>query len=250
MIALPTLVASAIVAIGGTTNADAGMITFDDLQHGEIVANQYLSSDGLVISAVNYARSFDLAIAFDTENPNTADPDLQGPPWLMGNLAPGTTLNEILVIAENDIDVDGNPGILDDPDDEGARPAGELVFDFDAPITSFGFDIVDIEWVGEEPGSVTFYNGAVPVGSVNFVDLITPASLFFDDSIEFGDMSANRIDPISAVTLAAVEFDRVVISLGGSGGIDNVTYTRVPSPGSLALLAVAALASRRGRRRM
>ena len=45
-------------------------------------------------------------LCFDSLLSNTADPDLEGPPWATGNLAPDTVLGNVLIIAENDVDSD------------------------------------------------------------------------------------------------------------------------------------------------
>ena len=50
-------------------------------------------------------------------------------------------LGNLLIIAENDIDGNGD-GFIDNPDDAGVRPAGALFFDFNSPLTSFGIDIL------------------------------------------------------------------------------------------------------------
>ena len=70
-----------------------------------------------------------------------------------------------------------------------------------------------------------------------------------DDTIEFGDHSANRVQPITANFLGVAEFDAAVLKLGGSGAVDNILFdsTRpIPEPaaGSLLGLGLVGLAAR------
>ena len=60
----------------------------------------------------------------------------------------------------------------------------------------------------------------------------------------FGDNSANHLDIVSGIS-----FDRVVVRLGGSGGIDNVTASAVPEPSAALLFRVGAVAVRTGIRK-
>jgi hypothetical protein len=225
--------------------ARASVVTFNSLSHGQIVTNQFAASHGLTISANNINRPHDLAIIFDSLQTNTADPDLEGPPWSGGNLPSNTVLNDMLILAENDVDVIAPFGFIDDPDDEGSRPAGDLIFSFASPITAFGFDIVDVEGVMDENGFISFFLGGVPQGVVNFSQFVTPG-MFFDPTVDFEDHSANRIKTITAAQLGSSGFDRVVVRMGGSGALDNLV---IPEPTGLALLAgTASLLSRRSRR--
>ena len=233
------LAASAIIA----PLASAGVTTFDfeSLVHGEIVTTQYAPL--LTISAVNPNRGFDIAAAFDTSLMGTSDPDLQGPPWAGGNLAISQTetqLGRALIIAENNLDADFD-GILDDPDDEGSRPAGQLIFDFSTNIHAFGFDVIDIEGNVMEFSRLEFFNGDTLVGSVGFDEFTTVASTFYDASIVFGDNTANRISPITSSLLAEAGFDgaeggfnRVIIYAGGSSAYDNIT---IPAPSGVLAIA-------------
>lgn len=233
--------------------ASAGVTTFDfeSLVHGEIVTNQF--APVLNISAINPNRGFDIAAAFDTSLMGTSDPDLEGPPWAGGNLAISPTetqLGRALIIAENN--VGAGDGILDDPDDEGSRPAGQLIFDFSHDINTFGFDVIDIEGNVMEFSRLEFFNDGMLVGTVGFNEFTTAASTFFDATVQFGNNSANRINPITSALLvdagfgdAAGGFDRVIIHAGGSSAYDNIT---IPAPsGLLALTGGWLMLSRRRR---
>ena len=222
--------------------ASADVITFDDigLVHGEIVTTQI---PGLTISAVNVTGP-DIAAAFDTGETGTRDPDLEGPPWAGGNLADLDTLElgNVLIIAENDVGSEDN--VLDLPDDEGSRPAGELIFELDHARRSFGFDLVDVEGTGDddEPGQfATFFMGGGVTTTILFADFLPGGA--YDQGAVFGDNTVNRIAPIDVGP-----YDKVVIAMGGSGAVDNLVF--VPAPGALALFGIGlgALAARRRRR--
>jgi len=219
---------------------NAEIFDFESLVHGEIVNTQF--APFLTISAINPNRAHDLAAAFDTSLLGTSDPDLQGPPWAGGNLAISddkTQLGRALIIAENAIG--GDDGFLDDPDDEGSRPAGQLIFDFSRTIDMFGFDVIDIEGNVSEFSRLEFFRDDVSVATVGFDSFSSVASSFFDATIVFGNNTANRISPITADGLvdagfadAAGGFDRVIIHAGGSSAYDNIV---VPAPSGVLALA-------------
>ena len=183
-------------------------------------------------------------MAFDTTL-STNDSDLEGPSWGNSNIPDiaGLVLGRILIIQENKTGQTGGcgEGTCDTPDDEGLRPAGSLFFDFFSPITSFGFDLVDVEGPSEFGSSsgfmAVFRNAAGSVlGSIGFGEFIAR------DGARYGDNSVNRISPIVfASELAGVgagdQVTRVEINMGGSGGIDNIGWT-IPEPATLALLGV------------
>lgn len=218
----------ALAALGiafGAFPAGALTIDFEEFTHGEIVEE----SHGVIIVTENFnaaAGHPDLGIAFDTTRTGTADPDLQqGAGWAGGNLAAdNTVLGHILVVQENDIGC-AFDSICNDPDDEGIRPAGSFTLDFSALGTfqTFAFDLVDVESAVMENGSVEFLLGGTQVDIFTFDEFL---------GVSFGDRTANRVD------LGLVgEFDHVVITMGGSGGVDNVV-TFVPEPGTLSLLGL------------
>ena len=83
---------------------------------------------------------------------------------------------------------------------------------------------------------MAFYMGGSPLATVGFGDFINPASPFYDPTIDYGNNSANRIDPIFASELGLSQFDSVVINLGGSGAVDNINFNAVPEPATMLLL--------------
>ncbi len=216
---------------GSSAVANAEIIDFTGLANGEIVNHQYASM-GVHISAVNPNRNFDLAGIFDTNASGTRDPDLEGP-WSMGNLPHNTDMGNIIIIQEND------QGL---PDDEGSRPAGQLIFDFDFTIASFGFDVLDLESSTAENSSIEFFLNGVSVSSVNFEEF--EAGGAHDVGMIFGNNSANRVSEFAV----ANGFDRAVFNVGGSMGFDNIQFTQVPAPGALALLGLGGAVCIRRRR--
>lgn len=228
---------AAIVALAGSAHAET--ITFNELEHGRIVNTQYTSM-GVTIAANNLARSFDLAVAFDTQRTSTADPDLEDP-WDRGNFPANTRLGKILIIQENNTGT--GDGIANNPDDEGSRPAGELIFTFSRPMTKFGTDIGDIESAVAETGGLQFYRNNTLLAYVTWSMFLNPASSYYDSTIVLGDNSANRIAPIFASRFGVDGFDKVVVKMGGSGGVDNIV---LPTPASaLLLVGLAAFPRRR-----
>ena len=241
-----------VMGLCGLGTSTAGVITFDGLVHGELVTTQI---DGITISAINFSFGIgqptdhpNLAIGFDTGLTGTRDPDLEGPSWDGGNLTPDELLNlelgTVIIIAENSVGI--GDGIADFPDDEGNRPAGMLIFDLDNPVNAVGFDLIDIEGIdtGQEPGHfVTFYLDGTVIDSIAFADFLDGGA--YDQDAEFGNNTVNRIAPIGGFGL----FDRIEITLGGSGAVDNLVL--LPAPGVLGLvgLGLGFLALARPRKR-
>jgi hypothetical protein len=221
-------------------SAPALTIDFEALAHGEVVADQY-QTDGVNFAFDNFNRSFDIGVAFDTGSTGNVDVDLEGP-FSVGNLA-GTDLGNILVLNQNRTGC--TDGICDVPDDEGRRAAGTIALELGSLATDFGFDLIDVEDVTLENGSVAFFAGdsATPLLSVRFDEMFCPANQgpFCDASLVSGNHSANRIQPFGAAAIGG-GFDRVLITLGGSGGVDNLLTTlstEVPEPSALWLAAPA-----------
>jgi len=221
-------------------DAEALVLDFDDLAPGEIVSSQFLKTQGVTISAINFGSGPGLAIIFDSLNPTGGDYDLAGPAWAGGNLASANTvLGKILIIAENDVDSNLD-GLIDFPDDEGSRPAGSIFFDFENPMCSVGFDLIDVEGpseFGQNSGFVaTFFIGGSELARVGFDQFINKNSMFYDQTVQYGDNKANRISPITVDSLSAftgtsiTAFDKVEFNLGGSSAIDNIDVSSCHTP--------------------
>jgi hypothetical protein len=226
----------------GTGNASALPLNLNspELQHGTIVSDQFVSQ-GVHISVDNRGGGPDAALIFNSEESGTEDSDLErGNRWARGNLDDLTEeLGNLLIIAENVID-SNNDGLVNRPNDEGSRPAGSIYFDFDYTITSFGFDLIDVEGPDEYSDDsgffAAFYDGDDLMKSIGFDELITR-----DDAV-FGNNSANRIASFTVEELGLPGFNRVEINMGGSGGITTIAYTPVvPEPTTMLLVGLGLL---------
>ncbi len=222
--------------------------------HGQIIDNEYSTSHGVNfrIDNVNIPGTNNPGVAFESDVFHSEDPDLRGPNsggggpnWDSGNLR-GVHLGNILIIQEvpgsgNNSSCNGSD--CSNPDDEGRRPAGSIFISFDTPIVSFGFDLVDVEGPSEFGNDAGFFasffdeDGTQIGDDVGFGDLAAA-----DGSIDFGNNSANRISPIIIANLSGLGSDNrakfVEINFGGSAGIDNIRFTEVPEPGTLALFGI------------
>ena len=245
------LAAMAFLITPGLVSA-AEIVTFAGFSHGQIVDTDFAAQGIISITADNFrVGGPDLAVVFNSANGSSSDPDLVAP-WSGGNLPSTTPLGNILIIQENSTGCGDD--ICDDPDDEGTRLAGEFDILFSTAVDLFGFDLIDVEStldpsIGEQ-GSIHFYDGAT-VGILDWTDLLTR-----DGTISFGDNTANRVLPLTPSEVSALtgqtltQFDRVVIQMGGSGGVDNITFTPIPEPSSFVLMGIglASLALRGSRR--
>jgi hypothetical protein len=149
-------------------------------------------------------------------------------------------MGNLLIIQEHRSSCSGTN--CSNPDDEGSRPAGRFELNFSdlGTFSDFSMDLIDIESTTAEPGKVEFFLGGVFVDDVSFMDFLS------QPGVAYGDNSANQVDVIDGII-----YNRVVIHMGGSGGVDNILATKaVPEPGAAMLFALgAALVGARVRRR-
>lgn len=218
-------------------------ITFSGLANGEIVDVDFAGLGLDSITTTNTGGGPDFGIIFDSTVPSFDDGDLEGPPWSVGNLAPATVLGNILIIQENSTGCGDD--ICDIPDDEASRPAGDFDLSFaTTPITSFGWDMVDVENTFDENGSIVFHDG-LSTFTITWDDLELGGA-FAVAGLVFGNNSANRIPEITAASVGLSQFDRIVINMGGSGGIDNLV---IPEPGTGLLVLAGGVLGLIARRR-
>lgn len=264
--------AVAAAALVGTSShaASTTTVTFDSSSsfvHGFVISNTtsvpgvQVPGTPLSVSVDNFGGTPDLAVLYDTQfggdSSTGEDPDLEGPGlsgWSGGNVdLLNTILGNVLIIQERRRfrPSDPDPGdVITPSDDEGRRPAGAFTFTFDLPVESFGFTLVDIENAESNGGFfAAFYLGSTPVGTVTFGDLVDSGSAFYDPSIAFGDNTVNVVEPFLASDFGVAAFDQVVIGLGGSGGVDNVSFVLTPSPAAagIGVLGLLGLVGRRRR---
>ena len=246
-----------VLALAVPTAASATTVTFDGggFVHGTVVdGSTDFSAFGISsIVITNPNRDFpagppsdpDIGVTFDSGfGGATSDTDLLGPPWSGGNIS-GTTLDNMLIIQENFTGC--GDGTCDDPDDEGSRPlAGTIDISFITPISFFGLDLIDIDDTTDEPGFITFTDSLSASVTIFFADFEAGGSNAVPGLV-FGDNTANNIPAITAASIGLSDFDQVVITMGGSGAIDNLVIPE-PTTAVLLLLGGGALAwIRRGR---
>ena len=193
-----------------SSTASAIVVGFDEFDAGTIIDDEYAAGPGpggVFISAENFNNSLDVAVVFDTNNVTGGDVDLAAPFLLLNEvpLSPGN----VLIIQEN-----GPCSELscDVPDDEGGRPAGTFTLEFVAPVILESIDFFDIE-EEESMGSIRLFDsqGAMLPG-------------MFAVPNTGGDNTWGR------VTFSVTGVSRVEIDMGGSGAIDNITFSVVPVP--------------------
>lgn len=230
-----------LFAVLVSSPVQAGMITFDDLDHGRVVNTQY---SGVTISASNLTSGGvgNFAVAYDSTGSSGEDEDLEGPAWGNSNIADvdSLSLGNVLIIQENH-DTDGTgddgcaSGLCTYPDDEGQKGAGFLQFEFDLAINSFGFDLVDVENAEVSNGFVVrfFDQSNILLVEIGF-DQFESGGIY-DQGALYGDNSVNRIDPLSLGRFGDVR--KVQLGFGGSGAVGNIHYS-VPEPASMALLGI------------
>jgi hypothetical protein len=257
------IVGSIVTLASCQAMATTTVITFDELTaglvHGSVLNSQYA---GVSISATNFDNGTDLAVIYNTDpnagngnglSGNDYDPDLEGPSWSSSNLGTygidsSTYMSGNAVIVQENSTGCGD-GVCNFPDDEGSRPAGEIVFDFDFTVSSLGFDLIDFEDVETTGSSLKIYNEALEEFTYEFSTFVS------SQSAEFGNNSINRI---LLSSLGIDNVNRAVFNFGGSGAVDTVSYRRTPTtgtqisePSTFALfgLALLGLASSRRRQR-
>lgn len=236
MIHRTTLTMIGAAAAGLILAALAHALTMDfdrDARGNAILKGQFIDEEyadwGVHIRARNYARPFDAAIAFDSLNPTGGDGDLRTDSNRYG-LNNDRERGMVMILAEN-IKDSNKDGYVDNPDDEGSRPAGYFDFVFDMVINAGSLVMLDVD-NRNEPGSVRFYrNGSLLGQSFDFVAL--------------GDNS------IQTLGWSGFEYDKMRINLGGSGAVAEVTANPIPEPVTVVLVtaAVAAVGMRASGRR-
>lgn len=169
-------------------------------------------------------------LIFDSANPTGGDTDIGTPN--MDFAGPGTgagggsgqpgenavALGNLLIIAENVIDVAPADGIVDVPDCD--ADGGTFRFDFDVEVMVTGVTILDID---DETGQIDCYLNNVLVGSTAMLDL-------GDNSKQIVDVSSHgmldRIDVIisSSGAVAEIEFEAIVPTEENTWGAIKAQY--------------------------
>lgn len=197
------------------TAADA-VIDFEGLPAGTVV-NSVSSGAGISGDAVagsvsvfgdsahpalptNAAIIFDAACGGAAATCSGADADLFKP-----------ALGKVLIMAENLVDANAD-GIIDNPDDADLRNA-PFSFDFTAfgpgAVTVDSIDVMDVEASVEQPAFVQLYNGATLVDTVS--------------------IPATGNNGVATVPIGVSNVTRMVVTLQGSGAIDNIRLSTEPA---------------------
>ncbi len=243
------ILAAGLMALAGSSMAQ--VLDFEGRQHGEVLRDL---NDGIRVTGINRGDGPSIAAAFDTTRRFTRDLQLQGPnalgeSWSGGNISDESLGNVMIVNANN---TDGRSGVLSDPVAEDARPGARIHFNTGMNIASFGLDLIDVDGNREFKGGYIMGVYFEPDGSrtrvtVPFAWLETRRSddatlsaiydrqVGIDGQVEFGSNTANRITSIQASDFGLPWFDRVVVGLGGSSAIDNVTFSEAAAPSATAV---------------
>lgn len=196
-------------------------LTFDEswlgFEHGSLVGDAYENYGGGVwIGAGRWDWEDDRALVFDSSLTGTADTDLEAS-FSSGNAA-GDTFDNILIVAENLMDSDGD-GIIDSPDDNGG--GGYTRFDFGATnVSNIGFDVFDIDSGEYSSFGAYLYDS---VGNTSYLSGSQLASSY-GVGVNWGHNSANHFDPIYAADLGLTNISSLVFTLPHGGGFDNITF--------------------------
>lgn len=203
--------------------ASATIITFDGLDNGTILDNEYFSDYGITFNATNVDLNLsNLAVVFDSSLNNTNDSDLESP-FSNSNLGISNPGN-ILIIHENASSCD--EFTCANPDDEGSRPGGFFTIDFTESVILNSIDFFDIE--NEEATQ----NNAIQLFANNGDEL--NVGVFFTPGTG-GDNTWDRLN------FDIVGVSSLKINLNGSGAISNLNFTSVavPEPSMLVVLTLA-----------
>lgn len=222
---------AALIAM--TPLAAATTISFDGLDNGTRVDDEYLSQYGVSFNGTNVDLNQDnLAVVFDTTLSGTLDPDLESP---FTNSALGVSNpGNVLVIHENPSSCDSN--VCANPDDEGSRPGGYFSIDFATDVILNSIDFFDIE--SEE----SIANNAIQLfddkgNELNAGQFYTPGT--------GGNNTWDRL------LFNVADVSSIKINLNGSGAISNLNFTTtaIPEPSMLAVFGLALFGFARTARR-
>lgn len=148
--------AAVVQDFGSYGDPPAGTVIFGDHPYG-IPADGTFFPD-FIVSAVNHGNGPQSLIIFDSSHPTGDDFDLGTPNETCDPPGPGQgqggeqgqqgencePLYNLLIIAENIVDANGD-GRVDDPDDDAG--GGEILFEFDSPFIIDYITIMDIDKV-------------------------------------------------------------------------------------------------------
>lgn len=200
-------------------------VQFEQLRHGQLVDQPI---EGLSITTLDDDATRSDARAFDTTARGTGLPDLEGfngqdRPWERGNLDPQTDTGIVLTVEPHD---DSAPATEPAADADTLADCAPLRISFNQRVDSFAMDVVNV--VQPHTALMRFFRGEVELAAVRLSEMLDPDSRFYDNTLDFGPRSINRLQEITADALDTDAFDRIEVTLIGAA-IDNVVY-RTSSP--------------------
>ncbi|MFC1550459.1 SdrD B-like domain-containing protein [Candidatus Neomarinimicrobiota bacterium] len=210
-------------------DGDKYTIDFEEFQPGEVIDEVDLGAAGKVYISGSHSTSGsdNVAIVFNSSAPTGEDFDLGSPNEVAVPSGPGVgeggesgpfindvALGNILILAEDMVDVSPPDGLIDDPDDSGDL-AGLMAFDFsgvgDGWATVIAGMIIDVEHTEQVPNIVFHLRDA------STIEFTYPST--GDNGLYKGDTFMEAYPGgISEVVMMEVFFH-------GSGGIDNIIIT-------------------------
>lgn len=185
----------------------AGTVAAGDLPGGGTAPGNLFPDFTLSVVNNNGPQSL---IIFDSANPTGEDPDLGTPNQTCGGPGIGiggevgqpgencVPLGNLLIIAEDIVDGDGN-GLVDDPDDD--LNGGTITFTWNSPTSPTRIVLMDID---NESASVAVSNNTL---------LVTV------DATDLGDNSAQTIDLTGYPAT-----DMMVVRFSSSGAVAEIEY--------------------------
>ncbi|MEZ6244172.1 MAG: hypothetical protein R3B57_14150 [Phycisphaerales bacterium] len=247
-IAIGVMAGTAPLALSGVVTLD--FQTEDDLisplVNGEVVSSPSKFGEMVAINGFG-AHNMGAAIFNSSfKGPNTLGPD---PDLLVG-------LGNILILQSPDHPTQSVAGVFDTPDD--AAKGGTFVFNFMDPVELMEITLIDIDagnhtlvTLLDTSGRSRIYN--VPqhwtkdrhsegLNGYQVLDLTTLASQLGE-----GGATATAFED-AGFDATSVRF--FSIEMTGSGGVDNLTFVSVPTPGAALLLGAGGLSGLRRRRRV
>ena len=194
---------------------------------------------GIGIFAVTAVGNSGASIATVLNTEGSSNPNARYP-YSGGNLRT-SRLRKVLIVPSQD------GGTTPDP------AGGQLTLTFfERGITTFGFDVLDVD-VADAPNTfITFRLGGTDVATIPFSEFKNSNSPFKRTTVSWGNNTANRVAPFTAREFGVDFFDEVVFDFPTELAIDNINYRTqiIPEPTAVGLMiGLPALASLRRRRR-
>ena len=215
----------------GQYDAPSVLPDFDAKDYDELIQDDMISSNGY--------ESAPYLVLFDTNASSTKDNDLEvgtsnGGSYTGGNIA---VIHEE-ASSDRECETINGQDYCENADDRytGETPHGGFVFvHFSEPVHVHSIDLVDIEDEEHQRGSIGFYDNANTLLANGMVEMEYDTGSLGNKTHGTQTFEAG-IQNLSITTL--------VIRMQGSGGFDNIAFskvTQVSEPGTLAIFAIGLL---------